>query len=193
MSNINNGVIEYSVGSKVNSNLYNWISSAIGTSSKSMRMQKIFGVYYTMNVLYKFVDIPTLNIENKNIEIILPRNYKKLEIEEVLKVLIDRMYVKLAKDEIERLMEKYRILLGIAPEDYKIEYIKGAISKTTTNGVIYVDPKVIKYDKNVIEYVILHQFCHLKYVTHGKGFYELVKEYMPEYRAYERELEGIKY
>ena len=37
---------------------------------------------------------------------------------------------------------------------------------------------IVKYDKKVLKYVVLHEFCHLKYKTHSKKFYELEKKYI---------------
>ncbi|HCM46810.1 MAG TPA: M48 family peptidase [Colwellia sp.] len=35
----------------------------------------------------------------------------------------------------------------------------------------------------VIDYVIIHELCHLKHLNHSKSFWQLVKEYSPEYQA----------
>ena len=36
----------------------------------------------------------------------------------------------------------------------------------------------------VIEYVLLHEVCHLVHLDHSKNFWNLVKERMPEYEQY---------
>ena len=46
---------------------------------------------------------------------------KKANNEKILDMAIDKMYEQIAKVEVERAMEKTRILLGFAPEDYEIK------------------------------------------------------------------------
>lgn len=172
----------------------NWIINQLTELKKeSIKTTEIYGKEYHIYLSYKFIHTPTLNIENENIDILLPRSYKKLNNEKALQILLDKMYFKIAKSFIETAMEKYRILLGIAPEDYKIEKMKHAIAKTSNDKIIWVHPEIIKYDKNTIEYIILHQFCHLKYRTHARGFYEMMKKNMPQYKQYEEVLLGIQY
>lgn len=57
----------------------------------------------------------------KIIKISLPNKYKKANNEKILDMAIDKMYEQIAKVEVERAMEKTRILLGFAPEDYEIK------------------------------------------------------------------------
>ena len=42
---------------------------------------------------------------------------------------IDKMYEQIAKVEVERAMEKTRILLGFAPEDYEIKKMSDTFGK----------------------------------------------------------------
>ena len=44
------------------------------------------------------------------------------------------------------------------------------------------------YSREAIEYVVLHEICHLKYMNHSKKFWEMVEKYMPDYKVYEKEL-----
>ena len=49
------------------------------------------------------------------------------------------------------------------------------------------------YAKEIVEYVVFHQFCHLKYKTHSKKFYEMLKKYVPNYETLARQLPNLKY
>ena len=101
----------------------------------------------------------------------------------ILDLAIDKMYEQIANVEIERAMEKTRIMLGFAPEDYKVEKIQGM--GICEEGKITINPEVVKYGRKIIDYVVLHQYCHLKYKTHCKSFYDLLAKYEPNYKEYE--------
>ena len=44
------------------------------------------------------------------------------------------------------------------------------------------------YKREIIDYIVLHQYCHLKYKTHAKGFYKMLEKYCPNYEKYEKVL-----
>ena len=174
----------------------NWILSKMQEYEETlpnMQSVKIFGKNYDVKVKYENIKTPELNLEkNYIIEIILPNKYKKVGNEQILKISIEKMYKQIANNEIENLMEKTRKMLGIAPEDYEISKIEEGLAKCV-NGKITVNPELMQFKKEVIEYVIIHEFCHLKYKTHGKRFYQLIEKYMPEYQKYEKEIQNYEY
>ena len=89
-------------------------------------------------------------------------------------------------------MEKVRTTLKFAPEDYKIERLDKRLGKVIANKLI-INPEIVKYRKEIIEYVIFYEFCRLKINKGGKKMYDILKQYMPNYENYEYELIGIQY
>ena len=87
----------------------------------------------------------------------------------------------IANNEIESVMEKTRKVLGIAPEEYAIVKMNNTLGKCV-NGKITINPELMQFKREIIEYVVAHEFCHLKYKTHGKRFYEIIEKHMPEYK-----------
>ena len=145
----------------------------------------VLGTDYKVKIVYKNIKIAQLDVEDKLIKISLPNKYKKENKEKILDMAIDKMYEQIAKVEVERAMEKTRILLGFAPEDYEIKKIKNGLGKCEDNKIT-INPEIVKYERNVIDYVVLHQYCHLKYKTHSKGFINMLKEYEPNFEVYEK-------
>lgn len=154
---------------------------------------KILGEDLSINIRYKNIKTLAISIEEGKIKIELPNKYKKFAKEDLLKVLVEKIYKVVATKEIERVMEKTRILLGFAPEDYKIEKIQNTLGKCMQDKTIVINPEIAKYKPEIIEYIVLHEFCHLKYKTHSKGFYEIIKKYVPNYEKYEEVISGLKY
>lgn len=154
---------------------------------------KILGKNCDVKIRYKNIKAPNVNIENGMIKIEFPNKYKKVDNTELLNLLTQKIYNVIAEREIERAMEKTRILLGYAPEDYKLERMKSTLGKCNSDKTIVINPDVVKYKEEIIDYIVLHEFIHLKYKTHSKRFYELLKEYMPNYEKYIGEISGLQY
>ena len=149
----------------------------------------LLGIDYKVKIIYKNIKITELDVENKTIKISLPNRYKKNSNKEILDLAIDKMYEQIAKVEIERAMEKMRIMLGFAPEEYEIKKMK-TLGKCENNKIT-INPELVMYNRKIIDYVVLHQYCHLKYKTHSKRFFNMLEKYNPDYKKCEAILLNI--
>lgn len=149
----------------------------------------VLGIDYKVRITYKNVKFVQVDVEEKLINISLPNKYKKVSNVEILDLAINKLYEQVASTEIERAMEKTRIMMGFAPEEYEIEKMK--MLGKCEDGKITINPEIVKYSRKLIDYVVLHQYCHLKFKTHTKGFYELIKQYEPNYKKYENILKVL--
>lgn len=149
----------------------------------------VLGIDYRVKIIYKNIKITELDVEGKTIKISLPNKYKKMSNIAILDLAIEKMYEQIANVEIERAMEKTRIMLGFAPEEYEVKRLQGM--GKCEDSKITINPEVVKYGRKVIDYVVLHQYCHLKYKTHCKAFYKLVSKCEPEYKRYEDILKNL--
>lgn len=157
-----------------------------------LKTVKVLGQNYNLAIKYKNAKVPNLSIENTEILVTLPTRYKKINNDQIIKMLIEKMYEMIAKKEIERIMERTRIIMQIAPENYEIIRIENTIAKCIDRNII-INPDIAKYSRETIEYIIIHEFCHLKYKNHTKSFYNMLQTYMPNYEKIEKELNKILY
>jgi len=90
----------------------------------------------------------------------------------------------------ERLDHFYNII------EEKIPYPKLKLRSMTSRwGVcktipptITLNKKLIRYDMDVIDYVVIHELCHLVYPHHQKEYWNLVSKYCPNYKYYRKKL-----
>ena len=150
----------------------------------------VLGTDYKVKIIYKNIKFAELDVEDKIIKISLPNKYKKASNERILDIAIDKMYEQIAKVEVERAMEKTRILLGFAPEDYEIRKMSEELGRCEENKIT-INPEIVKYDREVIDYIVLHEYCHLKYKSHCKSFEKMIEKYEPNYKKYERIIANI--
>lgn len=143
----------------------------------------VLGIDYRVKIVYKNTKITELDVENKTIKISLSNCYKKMDNKAILDLAIEKMYEQIAKVEIERAMEKTRIMLGFAPEEYEIKKMK-TLGKCEENKIT-INPELVMYNRDVIDYVVLHQYCHLKHKNHTKAFFKMLEKYLPNYKKCE--------
>lgn len=122
---------------------------------------EILGKEYKIKITYKNIKVPELNIEKGEIRILLPPKNKIANNKKILNLAIEKMYESIAGEEIERAMEKSRITLGYAPEDYQIKKMNNKLAKTS-KGIITINPEIVKYSRSVIDEIIKKEFLKLK-------------------------------
>lgn len=61
----------------------------------------------------------------------------------------------------------------------------------TPAGVIYLNPDLIKTSSSCIEYVIIHELCHLANRPHDRKFYELLERILPDWQRRKQTLERM--
>ena len=178
-----------------------WILSKIEEYQKNYEKEyirnevvKLLGEDCKVKINYKNLKKPTLTVEGKSIKICLPNKYKKLNRDEILEKLIEKLYDLVAKKEIEPIMEKIRKQLGFAPEDYEIKRINNKMAECITEErLIIINPDIVEYNRQTIEYILIHQFAHLKYKTHSKNFMQMIKKHVKNYEVYEEKIKEFKF
>lgn len=100
----------------------------------------------------------------------------------------EKFYRKEAEKRIPQIMEKMIAITALKPEEYKLMNFKRAWGNCSSKKVIKLNAKLVMYSDFAIEYVCLHELCHLKYMNHSKKFWSLVENYMPDYKIAENEL-----
>ena len=69
---------------------------------------------------------------------------------------INKMYEQIAKSEIENILEKIRLMLGVAPEEYSIKKLDSELARCVEMREIIINPEIMQFKRETIEYVIAH-------------------------------------
>lgn len=148
---------------------------------------KVLGNDYTLNIEYGDFEKASVNLNNGYINICVSENCETVKIKE----LIEKMYYKIALMIVYKSVNMWKNILKIAPDVVVIKKLKTAWGKCNSKGKITINPDLMKYDQRVIDYVVLHEFCHLRYMNHSKDFWNMVSKYMPDYKLLRNELKNV--
>lgn len=105
---------------------------------------------------------------------------------------VDTWYRKRAHETLGRYMEKsYAIASRHAvPEPVLfIRTMRRRWGSCSPKGRITLNLNLVKAPVHCIEYVIMHELCHLKYHNHSKSFYSLLTRCQPDWRKRKEELD----
>lgn len=74
--------------------------------------------------------------------------------------------------------------------ELQIRHMPTRWGSCTARGKVILNPELIKAPKGSIEYVIIHELCHLIHHNHTRAFYELQSAMMPDWKKWKERLEN---
>lgn len=156
------------------------------------------------NVLRKMLKRVNNQKEKSNKFFYLGNSYDIIIKEDIRKVLIQdnkiytkdlKMLNKWYKEEIIRVFdERFVYVFNHFNEDIKSPILKIRTMKTRwgvynkKNHTITLNSKLIEYDIEKIDYVIIHELSHIIHFDHSKNFWNLVSKYCKNYKEIRKEM-----
>jgi len=89
---------------------------------------------------------------------------------------------KLKDTYLEKRTQKLASEIGIKPSKIIIKSLKNRWGSATEKGVVTLNSNLLKAPKDVIDYIIIHELCHLKIKNHSQRYWNLVRKFMPNYQ-----------
>jgi hypothetical protein len=84
------------------------------------------------------------------------------------------------------LSEKLPLLTShcqLTPISYKVRFYKSRWGSCNSRGELSFNYLLMLLPCWVIDYVIIHELCHLQHLNHSKDFWQLVECYCPNYKS----------
>jgi hypothetical protein len=80
---------------------------------------------------------------------------------------------------------------GVQPKSLSVRKMEKRWGYCTTDGDIFLNPRLICAPRCCVEYVITHELCHLVHRNHTKEFYALLSKEMPHWEKWKNKLERM--
>ncbi len=71
----------------------------------------------------------------------------------------------------------------LEPKSYQVRQYKARWGSCNSRGELSFNLQLMMLPYWVIDYVIIHELCHLTYLNHSPQFWRLVASYCPDYQA----------
>jgi len=104
---------------------------------------------------------------------------KKAKIDTV----VEAWYRKQAKKKIVEQVDRYCIKLLVHFNRMVIKDTKTRWGSCSSKGNLNFNYHLIKMPKEILEYVVIHEVCHLKHLNHSKEYWGLVESLCTDYKA----------
>lgn len=101
---------------------------------------------------------------------------------EVLRELLEAWFRQQAVRRLPRRLERFVGDLGVRPARVSIRGQKTRWGSCSSNGEISLNWRLVLLPSELVDYILVHELCHLRHMDHSPGFWRLVATLVPDYR-----------
>lgn len=108
-----------------------------------------------------------------------PAELKRLEA-------LEKRYRSAARNRFEQRCAYYRLITGGTYTAVTIRDQKTRWGSCSSRGTLSFNYRLIFAPSQVLDYVVVHELCHLTHMNHSKEFWNMVSSVMPDYKAHRK-------
>jgi len=83
--------------------------------------------------------------------------------------------------------------LGLPTPRLALRVMASSWGSCSAKGTISLNPKLIQVPLEYLDYVIIHELCHLKHLHHGPEFYKLLTRALPDWESKREKLNRFEF
>ena len=92
-------------------------------------------------------------------------------------------YLHRSIDKLEQKTSIYAEQMGVQPTQIKVKEYKSRWGSCNTRGEISYNWKIIMTPHRIVDYVVIHELCHLIHHNHSKQYWNQVRSIVPDYQS----------
>jgi hypothetical protein len=101
----------------------------------------------------------------------------------IIKKTLELWYREKAQELIGQRVAYYQQWLKIGPTEIKVKEQKKRWGSCTSAGKLLFNWRIVMAPLPIIDYLVVHEMCHLHQMNHSKNFWYLVGSVLPDYQA----------
>lgn len=109
--------------------------------------------------------------------------YKNLSEFSITKEDLEKFYRKELQEYLKISLKKYAEILGVKYKNFRINNVKTSWGTCNSKKELTFNVKLAMAPFDVIDYVVVHELCHIVHMNHDRSFWNLVGKIMPDYKT----------
>ncbi|MDD1625247.1 MAG: M48 family metallopeptidase [Methylococcaceae bacterium] len=115
-------------------------------------------------------------------ELVVSVRDKTVDNSQAIKQLLFKWYKQQAESELRDKTERYSSIIGVNPSSVTIKSFKSRWGSCSIAGGIQYNWKIIIAPDRIVNYVVIHELCHILHHNHSPAFWKAVEKYCHDYR-----------
>lgn len=96
---------------------------------------------------------------------------------------LEKRYRSAAREQFERRAAYYQRITGGTYTSVTVRDQKTRWGSCSSRGTLSFNYRLIFAPPVILDYVVVHELCHLTHMNHSKDFWDMVASVMPEYKV----------
>jgi len=129
---------------------------------------------------------PCLKLIDNVIWVYLPENIPENNWALLVKEELSKWYKNQAQQVYQEKLEQYSKVMGLKYNKLRIKNQATRWGSCSSKGNLNLNWRVIMASEDVIDYLIIHELAHLKFMNHSQQFWQLVAIFKPDYEVWKK-------
>lgn len=112
------------------------------------------------------------------LQVVVP---KAMRHEHIIRDMLTHWYRLQAEIRFKEKVKRYASVVGVEPTDVSVKTFKSRWGSCNVKGEVQFHWKVIMAPNRIVDYVVVHELCHLKHHDHSPAFWKSVERIVPDY------------
>lgn len=95
---------------------------------------------------------------------------------------VSKFYLKMSKQITKERTEMYQKSLGVAARSIRIDKIGRRWGSCNTKKEITYNYLIATLPMDLIDYIVVHELCHIHHMNHDRSFWRKIGSVMPDYK-----------
>ena len=101
----------------------------------------------------------------------------------LIRKLLQDWYLDRASEKLEQKTVKYAQQIGVQPSKIRVREYKSRWGSCRVRGEVSYNWRIIISPNPVVDYVVVHELCHLIHHNHSKQYWNQVRSIVPDYQS----------
>ena len=102
----------------------------------------------------------------------------------VVKSLVANWYQGRADQKLREKVDRFAPIVGVEPRSVVVKSYKSRWGSCSNSGDISFNWKIIEAPHRIVDYVVIHELCHMLEHNHSPKYWKHVQRHVPDWQAY---------
>lgn len=121
-------------------------------------------------------------LTNGYLTVCLAKDASGAAVEGCIRQSLQQWYQARALEKLKEKTKRYSAILGVSPQSVGVKEYKARWGSCSSSGDVTYNWRIIMAPHHIVDYIVVHELCHLLEHNHGPKYWKHVKNVIPDYK-----------